>query len=68
MITNRVTLKCDVKGCNKEFTLKENIAWGQKPSFIHLPSEWKNFVCVFGPFYICPEHKVEIMIDGRNLE
>ena len=66
-IINRQTVKCDVKNCNEEYTIQENVAWGSKLSFIHLPPGWKNFITYCGSFYICPKHEVEIKIDGELL-
>lgn len=66
MIINRQTVRCDIKDCNEEYTIKENLAWGAKPNFIHLPSGWKNFVTFFGSFHICPKHEVVVKIDGED--
>ena len=66
MLINRQTIKCDVKDCNEEFSIKENIAWGAKPNFIELPAGWINIIgykTYYGNFYICPKHDVDLMID-----
>lgn len=68
MIINRQTIRCDVKDCGEEYTIQENVAWNAKPSFIHLPNGWKNFISYVCPFYICSKHKVEVKIDNEVLE
>ena len=64
---NKQTFECDVKNCHEQFSITQNIPFEEKPSFVVLPPDWKNFICHCSNFYICPRHEIEIKIDGEIL-